>query len=279
MCFVGGMFGAAMMGCGAPAAMPASTVALDPVVATVEPPSPSERLLALLTEDNPRLLRVSMSIVAIGDDGARRRAGARLVALARAVGSPAWREADLARFVEERSDAEAAVMTAAQAERREEELLERVFSAMSVVGGADVVALGMSMAEDEAAPVERRRMALRMVERALDARDEVGHVRAARIAAKLPASIGPNGASVPAVMAYLQRAAKSCYLRALRDDPALSGQARVTLRVDARGRVVSGVAGDALPDALRQCLTEAVRRVQTMDAQGEMVVPFLFRAQ
>jgi hypothetical protein len=259
-----------LLGCASSAPPPASVVEIMPAEAPL--PTPGDRLLALLTDDNPEIERVSMWIVGIGDRDAIRAAGPRLVALARAVGSERWRRADLARMQEDEAP------PAPPAGDRETQALLPILASMSHVGGPAVIEYCFALAADEAAPMDRRRLALRVLDRVLDPRDAARRVRRAELAARLP-SPGPDpGPSPQRIAAYLQRSFRTCYARALRQDPAFSAHIRLTLRVGADGRVSSAIDGK-LPADLARCIEDAVRGVRSLEpgqAAAAIVLPFTF---
>lgn len=270
--------GAAIVACVACApAPPVSPVVTVEAVAPppgVDPLTPAERLLALLADDNPRIERVAMSLASLGDGETTRAAGRRLVTMARAVGSEAWRRAEQARL-----DAEGA---ARPIEDREAEAIARILAAMSHVGGPAVAGYCFAVAEDEAAPGDRRRLAIRVLDRVLDAGDAAGIARRARVAARVPAVVPRSAGSSPGdVLVPLRRAAKNCFVRALQQDPTFSARVTLTLRVGARGAVSAAVVGQ-LPADFERCLVSAGNGLQITDpawAGTALSMPLMFMPQ
>lgn len=231
------------LSCGAAQQAPpvvTAVIATDVPAPGADPLSPSERLLALLTEDNPRIEEVAMSLASLGDKPSLWLAGRRLVGFARAAG-----------------DAQA---------------LERILAAMSHVGGPDVVDYAFGIAADESAPWDRRRVALQILDRVIDARDAALVDRRARVAARLPAPApAVPSAPVDPVVARIRAAAKACFNRALQQDPSL----QVTVHVEPGGKI----SGDHLPPDLVRCLAERVRRITapgTGETGGQITVPIVF---
>jgi hypothetical protein len=221
-------------------APPVATAVIEPPAPSpgTDPLTPSERLLALLTADNPGLERVAMSLAALGDEPALREAGVRLVRLARA-------------------------------ERGKREH-EAILAAMSHVKGTAVQAYCFALAEDDAGPWDRRRLALRVLSLVVDDGDAAGTERRARAAARLPP---PSPATTPAsIVAFLHPAARACYRRVLDQDQAIQGTARVTLRFSQEGAVESSIEG-TMPDDFKRCLLHATSQLRV--TEGHQLGPVL----
>jgi hypothetical protein len=228
----------------------------------VDPLSPEERLLALLTLDNPRIEQVAFSLAHLEDTAVREDAAWRLVALARTVLSPAWRPEG------------APEMTGPALERARTKALAPVFAAMADIGGRPVVDLAFAEAADYGEPRERRLQALRALDRAVPSDDVSAIERRERIKASIPSPVRPTD-----TVGYLRKAARACFSRALSRDPAFPPQqARIRLRFSEDGVVAATVEGD-LDEDLRRCLQDAAGRLRADEGQGlpaEMVVPFSF---
>jgi hypothetical protein len=228
----------------------------------VDPFSPEERLLALLTLDNPRIGQVAFSLAHLGDPSIRREAAQRLVSLARAVLSPAWRP-------------EGAPEIAGLAlERARTKALEPVLAAMADLGGRSVVDLAFAVADDDRAPRARRLQALQVLERTIPADDTAAAERRARIAGSLPSPVRPAS-----IVGHLRRAARACYQRALARDPAFPAQKAILhLRFGEDGSVDVSVGGD-LEEDLRRCLQHALGGLQAdgePEGPTDLVVPISF---
>jgi hypothetical protein len=226
---------------------PVVTAVIDPGAPPpgTDPLTPSERLLALLTADNPRIERVAMSLAALGDTSVLRDAGARLVRLARA-------------------------------ERGKEEY-EAILAAMSHVKGPAVQAYCFAVAEDESAPRDRRVLALRVLSLVVDEGDPAGNERRTRATAHLPPPpLDPRSLGASGVVAYLHRAARACYRRALAEDPTSRGSARLTVRFARDGTVQSSVEG-TVSDTFKRCLVYAANRfhvAEGLERETVLTVPF-----
>ena len=261
----------ALAACGpATAQTPVVTAIVEPgrLPPGVDPFTPEERLMALLTADNPGIERVAMSLSTMGDATTRKEAGQRIASLARAVLSKRWRPDGAGE--EEVSDLEEARTRA----------LEPFFSAMSHVGGPAVVAFAFIVAEDVAAPRERRLLALRVLSRTIPPGDEAAIDRRAFITAHLPPE--PVAVRPVDVALALQRAARACFHRTLSKDPDLGPvQARITLRFARNGTVESAVEGNA-PEDLRVCLVRSangLRATAGVELAPSLVIPFSFVKQ
>lgn len=280
----GAVVGAAIAACAvlgscATAPAPVVEVALADVEATrgppgVDPLTPEERLLALLTADNPRIEEVAMSLARLGGDRTRQEAGQRLVALARAAGANAKAETG--------EGATAPPPEDDVLEERRAAAIEPIFAAMSHVGGPAVVAYCFAIAEDEAAPWSRRTLALRVLHLAIPDEDKPAQERRARLSARIP-SHRPGVAffDVNSALAYIRPAARRCFNLMLKGDPPFHGSVRVTLHVKLNARTSSWAEGTAPPE-VRACLTDAASGlVVTPSAQmgTEITIPFTLIAE
>lgn len=250
---------------------PVTDVALAAIEATPEPPGvdplmPEERLLALLTADNPRIEEVAMSLARLGGEPTRREAGLRLVALARAAEARARAEA---------TEGAAATPREKDAmEARQTEAMEPLLAAMSHVGGSAVVAYCFALAEDESVPWERRELALRALHLAIPDEDKAAHERRARLSARLSPSRGAINVAGPVeAAAYFRRVARGCVHLAQKDDSKLPVEMRLNVHVARSGRTSSWAEGTA-PQALQACLTQAASRLYTTSgADFELTMP------
>ena len=271
--------GASLLACaGASPPVPVTVVIEEPAAPPpgTDPLTPGQRLLALLRDDNPRLERVAMSLAGVGDRMALLAAGRRLVALARAIGSPAWEEAERGRAVAE-TDQGAGLPSM---EARAAQASTRLLAAMSHVGGPAVIAYCFEVAEDEAAPLDRRRLAVRVLERVLARDDEAERARLLRIVSRLPAPIASGvGLRTSGVMLYLRQAFRACYVRALEQDPALQVKVRLTLRTGRDGQTESEIEGSPAAGELARCLDSAAKGIRSVDrteVAPEITIPFMF---
>lgn len=248
------------------------------VTAVLEPPSPppgfdpltpEERLLALLTADNPRIERVAMSLARMGDERVRREAGRRLAALAREVTQEDWRPEDAVLGGTDRAF-----------ERQRTAALAPLLAAMSHVGGPAVVAVGFAIAENDAAPVDRRQLALKLLDFTIALEDRAQRHRREAILARLPRPVHVSGPME--VAAFMKHAAKGCFERALAQDPSLVGaQVRLTIAVTEDGTASSTAEGSA-PEELRRCLVAVADRFQASgwpDHPNTVTIPFNFIKQ
>jgi hypothetical protein len=226
----------------------------------VDPLSPEERLLALLTLDNPRIEQVAFSLAHLGDARIRREAEQRLLSLARTVLSPSWRPDG------------APSMSGPPLERARTKALEPVLGAMADLGGRAVVDLAFALAEDDHASRARRLHALRLLARTIPADDTAAVERRVRIESRIPLPARPAD-----IGGDIHRAAITCWRRILAHDPAFRPQkAVVQLRFDEDGAVDVSVDGD-LEDALRRCLLDALAGLQaTPEGPTELKVPMTF---
>jgi hypothetical protein len=257
----------------------ASATAATPVVTAIvdrprpppgsDPLTPEERLLALLTADNPGIERVAMSLAKLGDEVIRQEAGQRLAFLARAVLSKAWRPAGTGDDLRETA-----------LERARTEALGPLVAAMSHVGGRAVVALGFTLAEDAAAPREHRLLALQLLLRTIPPGDTEQRDRRAWIAARLPPE--PRGVRPADLAPILQRAAAACLRKTLAKDPGLGAfHLRLTVRFASDGAVTSAAEGDA-PEDLRRCVVSSADRFRATEGTElapVFVLPFSFIRQ
>jgi hypothetical protein len=268
---------AAIVSCAPPPA-PAVTVAVEPPAA--EPPTPAERLLALLTVDNPHLEHVAMSLASLGDRAVLEQAGARLVTVARAIGTPAWREAELTQIADEDEDARRSLPTLEMLEQRETRAFTTALAAMFHVGGRAVVAYCFEVAEDDGVPWERRRLALRVLDRVLDPGDAARIERRALLVARLrPPPAPPPLARVSDALVHLRRAFARCYRDAARLDPKLEARVKLKLRVGPRGMARASIEGDPLPPELARCLDDATKTIRALHEEPpgtEVTVPIVF---
>jgi hypothetical protein len=251
---------AVVAACGAPPA-PVVTAVIEPPPSPpgTDPLAPEERLLALLTADNPRIEQVALAIAGLGDRQFQREAGRRLVALARSVAlSPPPRDLDdpppEVRWLDEsRRDAVAPIL-----------------AAMSHVGGPEVVAYCFALAEDDSAPWARRRLALGVIHLVVPDDDGAAHERRRRLAARLRPPL--SGTSVPPTASFDQArialwgAARRCQREFQR--PVARGNVHLTVRYEADGRSAASAEGDAPPE-LRACLVDAGSHLQITPPPGE----------
>jgi hypothetical protein len=145
---------------------------------------------------------------------------------------------------------------------------------MRRIGGRAVVAHAFTIAEDAEAPLDRRRLALGVLERAVPRDDAASADRLARDVASLPV---PVGGVVPTdLVVYLRRAVQTCYARALKQDPAARGALALTLRFAKDGSTVSVVEGDVSSD-LQRCMVTAANRFHPtagVELPATLRVPF-----
>jgi hypothetical protein len=249
---------AGLSACAVPATPPVVTavVTVPPRPAGEDPVSPEDRLLALLTADNPGIERVATSLAGLGDEPILREAGRRLVTLARAAAPPP-------------PDA------SAEDEEPRPEALRPLLAAMSHVGGPEVIAYAFGLAEDERAPIEHRSLALRLLRLVVPDTDRPAQERRLGLEARLAPSLYVRRASDRAeAVRSLARAARACARR----DPAPEGTARVTLRFTRKGGTTSHVEGSVAQE-VQTCLAVAANRLRVApltDAEGEVIVPFTF---
>lgn len=245
-----------------------------------DPITPAERLLALLTEDNPRLERVAMSLASFGDAPSLRGAGERLVELARTVGTEAWRAREQARMEEAAAADDLVALTLApvQLADRETQVTASILAAMSHVGGAAVVDHCFALAEDRALGWERRQLALRVLDRVLDLNDTPRRERRARLAQEIG-----DGVSPAVAVGSIQRLLRACYQRALAEEPAFSARVVVTLRPGPGGKVTPVFSGDRLPPSFERCIadaaTSAATRIHPIDRRAPPEVALRFTVQ
>jgi hypothetical protein len=261
----------------APATPPTTIVVEQP---PSDPLTPAERLVALLTEDNPRLEKVAMSLASIGDRPAMHAAGRRLVAIARTIGTPAWRETERTRIQSESDEPASPLAMQAQIEDRETQALTAVLAAMFHVGGPAVADYCLSLADDDTAPIERRLRALRVLDRVVDPADAARIAHRAELAARVRPPMAPfNAGSASAAMVQMRRSLVACYGRALAHDPGFRARIQIKLHVGARGKVTTSIEGDPLPAGLDRCLKDTLSRLVSLDQETpgmEVTVPIVF---
>ncbi len=219
-------FCTALLGCAEAAAPPATPAG------AVVPPWTQARL-DHLTAGDPQMTAAARELGERGDASARAAASARLVIVARAVASTAG--------------------------HRDEDLTP-VLEAMDFVGGQEVAAYSLALAEDESASPRLRLVALVVAGKHADPRDAaaqargvalwrrvqaqsrgVGPVQPAAPTAPSPAS-GPDGGQVSnasQVVAGMAAAFRRCYNLGLREDANMRGSVRVTAWIGPGGDVVS----------------------------------------
>jgi hypothetical protein len=252
-----------VLSCGSGLASPA-TIAIPPAApappAAVDPLTSGQRLLALITDDNARVESVAMSLAALGDEATRREAARRLVAFARV--APTEPPTD--------------------DEPHEKVDFTPLLAAMSHLGGPDVEDYCFALAEDEAVPWERRRLALRVLEQVVDPRDAALVARRARTEQRMPSIADPHLAeerlsSAFEVMAVVRTTARACYQRALQQDKSLEAKFTLRLRIALDGAVRASALGKA-PPSLEGCLIEAMRGHKADTALGgtEIQAPLVF---
>ena len=248
-------------GCASTEAQPPVTTALEAPAYPpgVDPLSPEDRLLALITADNPRLQHVATSLAHLGNAAVTREAGVRLVRMARAVDE--------------------------QSEGRQTEALTPMLAAMAEVGGPVVVAYAFALAENELGPRDRRRLAVQVLQRVLDSGDAAGIERRERVAARVPPT-GSGSSFTPASAEYVVRqcvrAIRPCFGRALEQDAGLrSVTARIRVHTGTSGPEFT-VEGDGLPPELAHCLGAAVQRMglaAQWEWPGDVTMPLTFIRQ
>jgi hypothetical protein len=243
-----------------------ATIAIPPAApappAAVDPLTSGERLLALVTDDNSRIESVAMSLAALGDAATRREAARRLV--------------DFARI---------APLDPPEADKDEPPAkapLTSLLAAMSHLGGHDVEAYCFTLAEDAAVPWDRRRLALRVLERVIDPRDDALVARRARAEQRMPSMAQAHLAegrlsSASEIVALVRTAARRCYQHALQQDKDLEAKFTLRFRITIDGAVRTSVEGKA-PPSLAGCLIDATRGLRADMALGgtEIQTPLVF---
>jgi hypothetical protein len=281
-----------LTGCGNEAQPPRT-----PSAPTVElaRPSRAQELLAHLSAGDHQM-QESARVVAAGDEVTRRAASSVLVARARTVTSPSWREA--ARPKLERANAAAKLApTLKQLEWqidqfRNEELL-RVIMAMDVVAGREVVAYCFELAEDDAAPILLRRGALVVLNHHVDVSDVAALARRAtvseRVSARIAAEAATSAAAQPStgtvsnaasIVAGMASDFRRCYNKGLAANPDMTGSARLTVKIGPKGEVLSVAPTSAgLSEWVVSCLVTRVASAQFTPPEGggaTVVIPVTF---
>jgi hypothetical protein len=255
-----------VVSCGGGPLPPPATIAIPPAPkaqpVAVDPLTSGQRLLALVTDDNPRLESVAMSLAALGDAATRREAARRLVAFARVAPTEPPFDGD--------DEPQGKVSFFA------------LLAAMSHLGGPDVEDYCFTLAEDAAAPWDRRRLALRVLEQVVDPRDDALVARRARAEHSMPSIAQAHLAegyvsSASEAMNRIRAAARACYQRALQQDKSLEAKFTLRLRIATNGAVRTSVVGKA-PPSLEGCLIDATRALKADTALGgtEIQAPLVF---
>ncbi len=242
---------------GCEAKVPATVVMapVAPVLAGADPLSAEERLLALITADNPRLQQLATSLAHLGNAAVTREASVRLVRLARAADA---KEED---------------------ERHRTAELTPVLTAMAEVGGPEVAAYAFGLAEDGAAGWERRRLAIDVLARTLDPGDIPGIERRRRAEERLGPRPVARFPSVGSAVERMRVGARACYQRALKDDPDLRASVRLLVVVDRGGAVTSKLEGTPLPLDFARCLTGTARAFEGLEEPCSLTIPLAFSVQ
>lgn len=253
-----------LLGCGAPPALTAVTavVAVPEGPHGVDPFTPEERLMALLTADNPRIEQVAMSLAKLGNLSVRVEAGRRLVAVARqAIASPVpW-------------DPDDAPPDTRWLRESENDAVAPILAAMSHVGGPDVIAYCFALAEDTAVPLDRRRLAVGVLHLVLPEGEGAARERYGRLAWMLerPAQViaAPDAyAASYTASNNLGLLVRRCFNRALSRDPNLRGTLRLTLHFSRDGRTTAKAEGTA-PSELRDCIENVASGIYAPPPNGE----------
>jgi hypothetical protein len=151
------------------------------------------------------------------------------------------------------------------------------------IGGPAVASHCFALADDEAAPIDRRLRALRVLERVVDPADAARVERRAQLLARLrPPFAGSEVRRASDAVVRMRRAFAACYRRALEEDPTLQAKVVLKISVGARGKVRSVVQGDRLPPTFERCLADTAKRIPALDLEEpgtEITVPFVFSAQ
>lgn len=259
--------------CGRPAALPRAPLP-SPLSAEVI----RARQQAELFSD--RKLRepwqVATAIAASGDDTARRTAAAHLLARARAIRAPAWRD----EHSEELRAANAASKLAPTEEQFDAQLalyqsleLDGVIDAMVPVGGPDVLAHCFEIAESAAVPEEQRWSAMVALEALVDPSDRAATARrlaaatrwrmAAQAAKPVRALhiVQPDASVIQSLRSSLEwrcytdaQRADPHFDAALGDDPRVQVATRLVLELDAVGAVSRAVVEGSFSASFVHCL-------------------------
>ena len=191
--------------------------------------------------------------------------GTELVSKARAILGPAWRDANRAklRAANQASNVEPTeAQFEAQLDAYQEEQVAPLFVKMTEMGGPDVLAFCLAIAEDGASRTRIRRMGVEVVGALAPPTDAsvaarraaaVNDITAREIAAKKASGNVPDAVSV---VAGLAKSFRRCYNHELTKNPNLVAKGRLTVKIDASGAVTSSVA-TGLPPDLTSCV-EAV---------------------
>jgi hypothetical protein len=201
----------------------------------VDPFTPSQRILALMTEDSPRLVDLAVLHHRLDDATALREASGRLVAMARDRLSQDFRDR-LHNALDPARRARGGRGVEARLDDQQDEAAAAVLDAMRWVGGPEIVAYCFDLAEQGAAPPRTVRATLAVLALDVDPSDGPLVQRRDALSARLPVPELPRrppddaGAGV-----LLRRGAMRCYRLALEQTPKIEARVRLTLEVDADG--------------------------------------------
>jgi hypothetical protein len=261
---------------------PASTETPRGAAASTPPPPTlnpeSQRLLAALDENSPKLTADAVTLARRGD-AERRAVVARLLQMARAIMAP-----DQAAAREELREANRQAGYAATPKQLDAQLdwyqtdkLLPVFEAMKEIGGAEITAFCFGVAEDKAAPRDRRRAALAVLEGTVDASDAAAVKRRTSVGDLKGADPAASAAADAAmVVGALRPRFKVCWKRHIEASPV---EGRVVIVLEPTGRVSEATADGGIRNALATCLVEVAKTARFSAPKGgtaKIVVPLKF---
>jgi hypothetical protein len=257
-----------------------------PRVAPKQAPNPHAKeidaLVGQLKPDNVELVAVATRLAKMGDPEATRRGSEALVAIA----ERGWRVG----FRTEREGAQPPVARTADdplIAPEDVEKLARVFDAMDAIGGEPVIDFGLREASNDQLPLERRVVALMLLQHHVDKSDGLRAARVAslvteldRLVAQAPHALGPNDDAVQ-VLAALTPDFRQCVSKTLAKVPDLDTKGMLTLEVGDDGGVTGSKTEGLEPAELAKCIEDVGKKAH-FDMKGVggafvLRIPFKFR--
>jgi hypothetical protein len=258
-------------------------------------PAPDDRAaawLAHLDPEDPHYERALLAVAAALDPAARRAASRRLVASARDVTSPAFRETGRERLRQMNAKARLETTPAgleAQLDLYRDELLARLLAGMERVGDQEAVACAFEVAEDDALHTSLRQAALAVVAKLVGTGDAAARARASavseRISARALAEVSAKRAAgvvenADAVVAGMAAGLRRCYNVGLHEDPKMTGSVRITAKIGPGGEVLAvSSSGHGLSAKVVSCVAARIAKAVFSPPRGgsaTLLIPVTF---
>jgi hypothetical protein len=240
-------------------------------------------LLDRLDASNADIASVAAQIAKTGDTALMKRASQTLISIAESMGAKDWRDQHRGEFKAQKASPKAlsddrlfeAELVSWQIER-----LTPVYAAMDVLGGDSILDFVLREASDRTQPIERRLLAIAVLEHHVDRTDSLRAPAVASLETELDKLRRESDSDMPEadagkIVAALTPMIHDCVKKAIETKPGLETKGVLTLSMNADGTASQSNVTGLEPTELAKCVEDAGRKVNI--GATSVGVPFTLR--